>query len=70
IRPCPRFSKRKITRSPFRNSHHYGNPLFKDKTLSSSNIKSIVSIQSNLIDADAEFRLINLYEDVFLAYIQ
>ena len=65
----PHFSKRKINCSSFRNSPHYGNPLFKDKTLSSNNIKSIVSIQSNLIDDDAEFRLINLYEDVFLAYI-
>ena len=70
IRHNPHFSKRKITCSSFRNSHHYGNPLFKDKTLSSNNIKSIVSLQSNLIDdEDAEFRLINLYEDVFLAYI-
>ena len=63
------FSKRKIIDSPFRHSHNYGNPLFKDKALSSSNIKSIVSLQSNLIDNDAEFRLINLYEDIFLAYI-
>jgi hypothetical protein len=69
MRHNPYFSKRKITRSSFRNSQQYGKPLFKDKTLSSSNIKSIVSIQSNLIDDDAEFRLINLYEDVFLAYI-
>ena len=70
IRHNPHFSKRKITCSSFRNSNHYGNPLFKDKTLSSNNIKSIVSLQSNLIDDDdAEFRLINLYEDVFLAYI-
>ena len=69
IRHNPHFSKRKITRSSFKNSNHYGNPLFKDKTLSSNNIKSIVSLQSNLIDDDAEFRLINLYEDVFLAYI-
>ena len=70
IRHSPHFSKRKITCSSFRNSNHYGNPLFKDKTLSSNNIKSIVSLQSNLIDdEDAEFRLINLYEDVFLAYI-
>jgi len=69
IRHNPNFSKRKITCSSFRNSNHYGNPLFKDNTLSSNNIKSIVSLQSNLIDEDAEFRLINLYEDVFLAYI-
>ena len=69
IRHNPNFSKRKITCSSFRNSHYYGNSLFKDKTLSSNNIKSIVSLQSNLIDEDAEFRLINLYEDVFLAYI-
>ena len=63
------FSKRKITRSSFKNSNHSDNPLFKDKTLSSNNIKSIVSLQSNLINEDAEFRLINLYKDVFLAYI-
>jgi hypothetical protein len=63
------FSKGKITHSSFRNSNYYGNPLFKDNTLSLNNIKSIVSLQSNLIDEDAEFRLINLYEDVFLAYI-
>jgi hypothetical protein len=69
IRHNAHFSKRKITCSSFRNSHHYGNPLFRDKTLSSNNIKSIVSIQSNLIDDDTEFRLINLYEDIFLAYI-
>ena len=69
IRHNPHFSKGKITRSSFKNSNHYGNPLFKDKTLSSNNIKSIVSLHSNLIDEDAEFRLINLYEDVFLAYI-
>lgn len=69
IRHNPNFSKRKITCPSFRNSRHYGNPLFRDKTLSSNNIKSIVSLQSNLIDDDAEFRLINLCEDVFLAYI-
>jgi len=69
IRHNPHFSKRKIACSSFRNSNHYSNPLFKDNTLSSNNIKSIVSLQSNLIDEDAEFGLINLYEDVFLAYI-
>lgn len=69
MRYNPHFSKRKITCSPFRNSNHYGNALFKDKTLSSNNIKSIVSLQSNLIDDDAEFRLINLCDNVFLAYI-
>ena len=62
------FLKRKTT-SPFRYSSHYGNPLFKDKSLSTSNIKSIVSLQSSLIDTYALFRLINLYDDVFLAYI-
>jgi len=67
--PCNlSFLKRK-TASPFRNSSHYGNPLFKDKSLSTSNIKSIVSLQSSLIDTHALFRLINLYDDVFLAYI-
>jgi len=69
IRYNPHFSKRKIIDSSFRNSHNYGNPLFKDKTLSSSNIKSIASLQSNSIDTDAEFRLFNPYEDVFLAYM-
>jgi len=69
IRHNPNFSKKKITCPSFRNSRHYGNPLFRDKTLSLNNIKSIVSLQSNLIDDDAEFRLINLCEDVFLAYI-
>ena len=69
IRYNPNFSKRKITCPSFNSSRHYGNPLFKDKTLSSNSIKSIVSLQSNLIDDDAEFRLINLCEDVFLAYI-
>jgi len=65
------FSKRKITCSSIKISHHYGHPLFRDKTLSSNNIKSIVSIQSSLIDDfdDTEFKLINLGEDVFLAYI-
>jgi len=65
------FSKRKITCSSLKISHHYGHPLFRDKTLSSNNIKSIVSIQSSLIDDfdDTEFKLINLGEDVFLAYI-
>ena len=69
IRHNPNFSKGKITHPSFRNSNHYGNPLFKGNTLSLNNIKSIVSLQSNLIDEDAEFGLINLYEDVFLAYI-
>jgi len=69
IRHNPNFSKRKITCSSLNNSRHYGNPLFKDKTLSSNSIKSIVSLQSNLIDDDTEFKLINLCEDVFLAYI-
>ena len=70
IRHNHHFSKRKVTCSSFKNSHHYGRPLFKDKTLSSNNIKSIVSLQSNFIDDnDAEFKLINLCEDVFLAYI-
>jgi len=72
IRHNHHFSKRKVTYSSFKNSHRYGRPLFKDKTLSSNNIKSIVSLQSNLIDDDdddAEFQLINLCEDIFLAYI-
>ena len=71
IRYNPNFSKRKITCSSLKISHHYGHPLFRDKTLSSNNIKSIVSIQSSLIDDfdDTEFKLINLGEDVFLAYI-
>lgn len=69
IHPNSPFLKRKITCSSFRNSTHYSNPLFKDKALSSNNIKSIVSLQSSLIDDDAEFRLINLHEDIFLAYI-
>ena len=71
IRHNHHFSKRKDTCSSFKNSHHYGRPLFKDKTLSSNNIKSIVSLQSNLIygDDDAEFKLINLCENIFLAYI-
>ena len=69
IRHNPNFSKRKITCPSLNNSRHYGNPLFKDKTLSSNSIKSIVSLQSNLIDDETEFKLINLCEDVFLAYI-
>ena len=71
IRHNHHFSKRKITCSSLKISHHYGHPLFRDKTLSSNNIKSIVSIQSSLIDDfdDTEFKLINLGEDVFLAYI-
>ena len=69
IRHNPNFSKRKIACPSLNSSRHYGNPLFKDKTLSSNSIKSIVSLQSNLIDDDTEFKLINLCEDVFLAYI-
>lgn len=64
------FSKKNITcSSSFKNSRHYENPLFKDKTLSSNNIKSLMSLQPNLIDDGAEFKLINLCADVFLACI-
>ena len=67
--PCNlSFLKRKTT-SPFRNSSYYGNPLFKNKSLSTSNIKSIISLQPSLIDNHALFRLLNLCDDVFLAYI-
>ena len=69
IRHNPYFSKRKFTFSSLKNSHHYGNPLFNNKTLSSNHIKSIVSLQSNLIDDGTEFKLINLCENIFLAYI-
>ncbi|MDN5845781.1 MAG: hypothetical protein L0H53_05845 [Candidatus Nitrosocosmicus sp.] len=52
-----------------RYSNSYGKAVFKEKTVSVNNIKSIVSLQSNLVEDQNLFKLVNLNDDVFLAYI-
>lgn len=47
----------------------YEKGLFKDKSLTSGYMGNIVSLQANLIDKVSFFQLINLYNDIFLAYI-
>lgn len=55
--------------NPFRNYNNIGRTLYRKGSFSSENIKSIVSLQSALMDNPMFFRLINLTDDVFLAYI-
>lgn len=52
-----------------RNAETYGTAIFKEPNISVNSIKSIVSLQSTLVDDQVLFRLINLNDDVFLAYI-
>lgn len=54
---------------PRRNSEIGGRAIFKEANISVNSIKSIVSLQSSLVDDQVLFRLINLNDDVFLAYI-
>jgi hypothetical protein len=58
----------KITAS-VRSSNDHPKPIFKEKSLSTNNIKNIMSLQSSLIDNPTFFRLIHLNDNVFLAYI-
>ena len=53
----------------FKSTNLYGNAVFKDKPISTDNIKSIVSLQSNLLEDQTLFKLITINDDVFLAYI-
>lgn len=62
------FGKRKNNTS-VQPTNLYGKAVFKHKTISADNIKSIVSLQSNLFEDQTLFKLINLNDDVFLAYI-
>ena len=62
------FGKRKNNAS-FKCTDLYGKPVFKGNTISAYNIRSIVSLQSNLFEDQTLFKLINLNDDVFLAYI-
>ena len=53
-----------------RSFNDHPRPFFKDKALSTNNIKNIMSLQSSsLIDNHSLFRLIHLSDTVFLAYI-
>ncbi|MGD9534169.1 MAG: hypothetical protein AB7V56_10405 [Candidatus Nitrosocosmicus sp.] len=52
-----------------RNTKTYGKAIFKEQNISVNNIKSIVSLQSSLVDDQVLFRLINLNDDMFLAYM-
>lgn len=52
-----------------RNTEMYGTAVFKEQNISVNNIKSIVSLQSILVDDQVLFRLINLNDAAFLAYI-
>lgn len=61
--------KRRKNRYPQRNTGAYGAAIFKEQNISVNNIKSIVSLQSSLVDDQVLFRLINLNDVVFLAYI-
>lgn len=61
--------KRRKNRYPQRNTEAYGAAIFKEQNISVNNIKSIVSLQSSLVDDQVLFRLINLNDVVFLAYI-
>jgi hypothetical protein len=62
------FGKRKNNAS-FNSTRLYGKAVFKNKTISADNIKSIVSLQSNFLEDQTLFKLINLNDDAFLAYI-
>src|SRR5689334_9855041 len=61
--------KKRKNRCRQRNTEMYGAAIFKEQNISINNIKSIVSLQSSLVDDQVLFRLINLNDDLFLAYI-
>lgn len=63
------YKKRRKNNPCLRYSNPYGKAVFKDKAVSVNNIKSIVSLQTNLFDDQTLFNLINLNDDVYLAYI-
>ncbi len=63
------YYKKRKSNSCLKYSNSYGKAVFKDKAVSVNNIKSIVSLQSNLFEDQTLFKLINLNDDVFLAYI-
>lgn len=61
--------KKRKNNYQLRNSEIYGTAVFKEQNISVSSINSIVSLQSSLVDDQVLFRLINLNDDLFLAYI-
>jgi hypothetical protein len=63
------YYKKRRKDSCLRYSNSYGKEVFKDKLVSVNNIKSIVSLQSNLFEDQTLFKLINLNNDSFIAYI-
>lgn len=63
------FTKKRKNKYLQRNTKTYGKAIFKEQNISVNNIKSIVSLQSSLVDDQVLFRLINLNDDMFLAYI-
>ena len=69
IPPYDYLYTKKKNNSASKSANFYGRAVFKDKAITASSIKSIVSLQSALVDDQALFRLINLNDDVFLAYI-
>ncbi len=60
---------KKKNNSTSKYANFYGRAVFKDKAITANSIKSIISLQSSLVDDQSLFRLINLNDDVFLAYI-
>lgn len=64
----PNHKRCKITAS-VKSSNDHPRLIFTDKSLSTNNIKKIMSMPSSLIDNPALFRLIPLNDNVFLAYI-
>jgi len=61
--------KKRRKNSCLKYSNSYGKAVFRDESVSVNNIKSIVSLQSNLFEDQTLFKLINLNDDAFLAYI-
>lgn len=64
----PAHKKRDFT-NPMRDHDNYERAFFKNKSLVSENIKTIVSLQSAQMGNSRFFRLINLNNGIFLAYL-
>lgn len=63
------YLRKRRNSTSFKSANLYGKAVFKDKPISADNIKSIVSLQSNLLEDQTLFKLINLDNEVLLAYI-
>ena len=60
------YYKKRKNNSFLRFSNSYGKAVFKDKAVSVNNIKSIVSLQSNLFENQTLFKLINLNDKLMI----